>query len=250
MRKLANKAFGTDRAQKMLGLQSVEPRTAAVVAHRADEHARAAARRRASASRRGRVHPALSRGCREDPRAHAARDSRPSSLPALPSSKRFPEHAVAEASESLVRALEAAGGLASSRCAQPNSTGSRTPRVDRQRDGQRPPATACSARSPQADDKTATRIREAMFTFEDLTRIATREVAEPAARGPERDARHCAADRDARAQRPLPVVAVAARGEHAARRPVGSCSRSGCPRSRPRSAKSSKPRCGSRAKAS
>jgi flagellar motor switch protein FliG len=85
-----------------------------------------------------------------------------------------PEHAVAEASESLVKALEAAGGLTSS---DPRS----------EFDGLAFSASIVNEMSSEAgdnllayiadgDESTATRIREAMFTFEDLLRISTREM--------------------------------------------------------------------------
>jgi flagellar motor switch protein FliG len=85
-----------------------------------------------------------------------------------------PEHAVAEASESLVRALEIAGGLANS---------------DQRSefDGLAFSAAIVNELSTEAgddllgkiaerDETVATRIREAMFTFEDLQRIAVREL--------------------------------------------------------------------------
>ncbi|MGE0398606.1 MAG: flagellar motor switch protein FliG [Kofleriaceae bacterium] len=86
----------------------------------------------------------------------------------------IPEHAVAEASESLVRALEAAGGLAGT---DPRS----------EFDGLAFSAAIVNELSSdegdellgavaEANETAASRIREAMFTFEDLARIATREM--------------------------------------------------------------------------
>ncbi len=86
----------------------------------------------------------------------------------------IPEHAVAEASESLVRALEAAGGLSSN---DPRS----------EFDGLAFSAAIVNELSQDEGDDllgavsemnetAASRIREAMFTFEDLARIATREM--------------------------------------------------------------------------
>ncbi|CAN5919207.1 flagellar motor switch protein FliG [soil metagenome] len=86
----------------------------------------------------------------------------------------IPEHAVAEASESLVRALEAAGGLSSN---DPRS----------EFDGLAFSAAIVNELTQEEGDEllggiaesnesAASRIREAMFTFEDLQRIATREM--------------------------------------------------------------------------
>ncbi len=87
-----------------------------------------------------------------------------------------PEHAVAEASESLVRALEAAGGLSGS---DPRS----------EFDGLAFSAAIVNEMSSEAGDEllgriaerdegAASRIREAMFVFEDLERIAAREMGQ------------------------------------------------------------------------
>ena len=86
----------------------------------------------------------------------------------------IPEHAIAEASESLVRALEAAGGLSSN---DPRS----------EFDGLAFSAAIVNELTQEEGDEllggiaesnetAASRIREAMFTFEDLQRIATREM--------------------------------------------------------------------------
>ena len=87
-----------------------------------------------------------------------------------------PEHAVLEASESLVRALESAGGLASSDL-----------RADF--DGLAFAAAVINemttdigdellGRIAERDETAAKRIREAMFTFDDLIRIPARELAQ------------------------------------------------------------------------
>ena len=86
----------------------------------------------------------------------------------------IPEHAVHEASESLVRALEAAGGLSAT-----------DPRAEF--DGLAFSAAIVNELSSdegdellgviaESNENTASRIREAMFTFEDLQRISTREM--------------------------------------------------------------------------
>lgn len=87
----------------------------------------------------------------------------------------IPDLAVAEASESLVRALAAAGGLASSDAhsefdglAFSASILNELP----QDDGDK-----LLEHVAERDDATARRIREAMFTFEDLLRIDAREIA-------------------------------------------------------------------------
>jgi flagellar motor switch protein FliG len=88
----------------------------------------------------------------------------------------IPEHAVLEASESLVRALESAGGLASSD-------------LRAEFDGLAYAASVINemttdsgdellGRIADADESSAKRIREAMFTFEDLGRIDRREIAQ------------------------------------------------------------------------
>lgn len=86
----------------------------------------------------------------------------------------IPEHAVTEASESLVKALEAAGGLSGT---DPRS----------EFDGLAFSAAIVNELSSDEGDEllgavgemnetAASRIREAMFTFEDLARIANREM--------------------------------------------------------------------------
>jgi flagellar motor switch protein FliG len=173
MRKLADRAFGTDRAQKLFKtpLPTPEPlvllRTARVNALAqllAEEHPQIAAvvLTQLPARTASKVLAMM------DPDLAADLAAKISEL------EEIPEHAVTEASESLVRALEAAGGLASS--------DSRT-----EFDGLAFSAAIVNELSSEAgdnllasiaqrDEQAATRIREAMFTFEDLQRIATREM--------------------------------------------------------------------------
>jgi flagellar motor switch protein FliG len=175
MRKLADKAFGADRASKLFGLPEVvvsEPlqllrtaRATALAQLLADEHPQIAAvvltqlQPKVAAKVIAVMEPELA----ADVCARVAE------------LEEIPEHAVAEASESLVRALEAVGGLASSDSrSEFDGLAYSAAMVNEM-------ATTAGdellAKISEADDKTATRIREAMFTFEDLGRIATREIA-------------------------------------------------------------------------
>src|SRR5438477_3390446 len=86
----------------------------------------------------------------------------------------IPEHAVAEASESLVRELEAAGGLAGSDSrAEFDGLAFSAAIVNEMasEDGDN-----LLGKIAENNETAATRIREAMFTFEDLQRISTREM--------------------------------------------------------------------------
>lgn len=173
VRRLANRAFGVERAQKLFGIAPPpsEPlqllRTARVTALAdllADEHPQIAA-------------VVLT----QLPPAVAAKvlQAMPEAISAdlatrISNLEEVPEHAVHEASESLVRALEAAGGLASSDARA-------------EFDGLAFSAAIVNELSSEAgdhlleqiaqrDEEAAARIREAMFTFEDLAKISTREL--------------------------------------------------------------------------
>jgi flagellar motor switch protein FliG len=173
VRKLADRAFGQDKAQKLFGVAPPpsEPlqllrgaRVGALAQLLADEHPQIAAV----------VLTQLA-----PPIAAKVLKLMPTQLAAELASKiseldEIPEHAVNEASESLVRALEAAGGLASS---DPRS----------EFDGLAFSASIVNEMSSEdgdnllgqiaeKDEQAASRIREAMFTFEDLMRIAQREI--------------------------------------------------------------------------
>ncbi|HEY4175536.1 MAG TPA: FliG C-terminal domain-containing protein [Kofleriaceae bacterium] len=173
VRKLADRAFGYEKAQKLFGVAPPpsEPlqllRTARVNSLAqllADEHPQIAAV----------VLTQLAPGVAAKilnlmPKATASDLAmRISELDEIP------EHAVAEASESLVRALEAAGGLSTN---DPRS----------EFDGLAFSAAIVNELTQEEGDEllggiaesnetAASRIREAMFTFEDLQRIATREM--------------------------------------------------------------------------
>lgn len=86
----------------------------------------------------------------------------------------IPEHAVAEASESLVKALDAVGGLAGSDSrAEFDGLAFSAAIVNEMsaEDGDN-----LLGKIAEADEGCATRIRESLFTFEDLARIASREM--------------------------------------------------------------------------
>jgi len=86
----------------------------------------------------------------------------------------IPEHAVTEASESLVRALEAAGGLATSDSRSEFDGLAFSASIVNEmtsEDGDR-----LLEKLGDRDQTVATRIREAMFTFEDLLDISAREL--------------------------------------------------------------------------
>nr|HEX4316668.1 FliG C-terminal domain-containing protein [Kofleriaceae bacterium] len=175
MRKLADKAFGTDKAQKLFGLPEPsmsEPlallRTArenALAQLLAEEHPQIAAvvLTQLPAKMASKVLMLM------EPDMAADLASRISEI------EEIPEHAVAEASESLVRALEVAGGLATSDTrAEFDGLAFSASLVNEMS------STAGDellAKIAEGDEKAATRIREAMFTFDDLARINTREIA-------------------------------------------------------------------------
>lgn len=173
VRKLADRAFGTDRAQKLFGIPPVisEPlqllRTARVNSLAqllAEEHPQIAAV----------VLTQLAPGIAAkvlalmEPEMAADLASRISNLDEIP------EHAVAEASESLVKALDAVGGLAGSDSrAEFDGLAFSAAIVNEMSadDGDN-----LLSKIAEADEGCATRIRESLFTFEDLARIASREM--------------------------------------------------------------------------
>jgi flagellar motor switch protein FliG len=173
VRKLADRAFGYDKAQKLFGVAPPpsEPlqllrtaRTSALAELLAEEHPQIAAvvLTQLAPAVAAKVLTAM-------PREIAAELAR-----RISELDEIPEHAVAEASESLVRALEAAGGLANT---DPRS----------EFDGLAFSAAIVNelpttegdellGSIAERDEQAAARIREAMFTFEDLQRISTREM--------------------------------------------------------------------------
>jgi len=173
VRKLADRAFGYDKAQKLFGvapppsepLQLLRTARASSLAQLlADEHPQIGAVVLTQLAP-----PVAAKILAAMPREIAAELAR-----RVSELDEIPEHAVAEASESLVRALEAAGGLAST-----------DPRTEF--DGLAFSAAIVNELSStdgdellgsisERDEQAANRIRDAMFTFEDLQEISTREM--------------------------------------------------------------------------
>lgn len=175
VRRLADRAFGTDKAQKLFGVAPPpsEPlqllrsaRVSSVAQLLQDEHPQIAAV----------VLTQLAPGVAAKVLALMPEEIAADLASRISDLEEIPDHAVAEASESLVRALELAGGLASS--------DSRS-----EFDGLAFSAAIVNEMSAEAGDTllgkiaetnetAATRIREALFTFEDLARIAKREIGQ------------------------------------------------------------------------
>ena len=175
VRRLADKAFGTDKAQRMFGISAPpsEPlqllrtaRAAALAQLFTEEHPQIAAvvltqlAPGVAAKVLNLMAPALA----------ADLTARISSLDEIP------EHAVAEASESLVRALEAAGGLATSDTRSEFDGLAFSASIINEMASEQ--GDALLEKIGEGDERAATRIREAMFTFEDLERIASREMGQ------------------------------------------------------------------------
>jgi len=175
VRRLADRAFGSEKAQKLFGVAPPpsEPlqllrsaRVSSVAQLLCDEHPQVAAV----------VITQLAPGVAAKVLALMPEEVAADLASRISDLEEIPDHAVAEASESLVRALELAGGLASS--------DSRT-----EFDGLAFSAAIVNEMSSDAGDsllgkiaehneQAAMRIREALFTFEDLARIAKREVGQ------------------------------------------------------------------------
>lgn len=173
VRKLADAAFGAERAQKLFGVIAPQSdplallRTArvnAIAQLLTEEHPQIAAV----------VLTQLPSGVAAKVLALMPPDAAADLTSRISELEEVPEHAVAEASESLVRALEIAGGLATSDARS-------------MFDGLAFSAAIVNELSSEAgddllgkiaerDETAASRIREAMFTFEDLARIAAREL--------------------------------------------------------------------------
>jgi flagellar motor switch protein FliG len=173
VRKLADAAFGTDRAQRLFGviappsdpLQLLRTaRVNAIAQLLTEEHPQIAAV----------VLTQLPAGVATKVLALMPQDVAADLTARISELEEVPEHAVAEASESLVRALELAGGLATSDARS-------------MFDGLAFSAAIVNELSSEAgddllgkiaerDESIAGRIREALFTFEDMLRIAVREL--------------------------------------------------------------------------
>jgi flagellar motor switch protein FliG len=173
VRKLADAAFGAERAEKLFGV--IAPPSDPLQLLRT-------ARVNAIAQLLTEEHPQIAAVVLTQlPSAVAAKvlalmppDAAADLTARISELEEVPEHAVAEASESLVRALEIAGGLANSDARS-------------MFDGLAFSASIVNELSSEAgddllgkiaerDEAAASRIREAMFTFEDLQRIASREL--------------------------------------------------------------------------
>jgi len=174
LRKLADRAFGPDRAKKALGIEAPNPeplqqlRTARVnvlAQLLTDEHPQIAAVVLTQLPPRvaSKVLALM-----EQPIA-ADLTSRISAL------EEIPEHAVTEASESLVRALEAVGGLASSDARAEFDGLAFSPSIVNEMSSEQ--GDELLGVIAQRDEAIASKIREALFTFEDLLRIQGRELA-------------------------------------------------------------------------
>ncbi len=173
VRKLADRAFGTEKAQRLFGVAPPpsEPlqllrsaRVSSLAQLLAEEHPQIAAV----------VLTQLAPGVAAKVLSLMPKELGAELATRISELEEVPEHAVAEASESLVRALEAAGGLSNS-----------DPRAEF--DGLAFSASIVNEMSSEQGDEllervagynetAASRIREAMFVFEDLERIASREM--------------------------------------------------------------------------
>jgi flagellar motor switch protein FliG len=173
VRKLADAAFGSERAQKLFGV--TPPPSAPLQLLRS-------ARVNAIAQLLAEEHPQIAAVVLTQLEAAIAAKVltlMPSELAAdltarISELEEVPEHAVAEASESLVRALELAGGLASSDARNEFDGLAFSAAIVNEL-----PAEAGDdllGKIAENDEAAASRIREALFTFEDLLRIAPRDL--------------------------------------------------------------------------
>lgn len=174
VRKLADRAFGHDKAEKLFGEPPPpsEPvqllrtaRTSALAQLLAEEHPQIAAV----------VLTQLAPGVAAKVLSAMPREIAAELARRISELDEIPEHAVAEASESLVRALEAAGGLATTdpRAAFDGLAFSAAIVNELPSDE----GDELLGSIAEHDEQAAARIREAMFTFEDLQRISTRELS-------------------------------------------------------------------------
>ena len=173
VRKLADKAFGADKAQRVLGLVTDAPEPLQLLR---------TARVNAIAQLLGEEHPQIAAVVLTQlPSAIAAKviDLMPKELAAdltgrIANLEEVPEHAVHEASESLVRALEAAGALATSDTRAEFDGLAFSAAILNEMTSEK--GDELLGMVAEQNEQVATRIREAMFTFEDLLRIASREM--------------------------------------------------------------------------
>jgi len=173
VRKLADRAFGTERAQKLFGVAPLpsEPlqllRTArvnSIAQLLTEEHPQIAAV----------VLTQLAPGIAAKVLALMPEATAADLAARISNLEEIPEHAVNEASESLVRALEAAGGLASSDSrAEFDGLAFSAAIVNEMSSTE---GDNLLVKIAEHDEQAASRIREALFTFEDLVRIPSREM--------------------------------------------------------------------------
>jgi flagellar motor switch protein FliG len=174
VRKLADAAFGSDRAQRLFGGVAPPPtdplqllRTARVNALAqllTEEHPQIAAV----------VLTQLPAGVAAKVLALMPTDSAADLAARISELEEVPEHAVAEASESLVRALELAGGLASSDARATFDGLAFSAAIVNEMSSEA--GDELLGKVAERDETIASRIREALFIFEDLLRIASREL--------------------------------------------------------------------------
>lgn len=174
VRKLAEGAFGADRAQKLFGAVTPPPTDPLQLLR--------TARVNAIAQLLTEEHPQIAAVVLTQlPASVAAKvlGLMPSDISAdltgrISELEEVPEHAVAEASESLVRALEMAGGLANSDARQMFDGLAFSAAIVNELSSE--VGDDLLGKIAERDEGAASRIREAMFTFEDLQRIASREL--------------------------------------------------------------------------
>ncbi|HEX3765009.1 MAG TPA: FliG C-terminal domain-containing protein [Kofleriaceae bacterium] len=174
VRKLANAAFGSDKAQKLFVTVTPPPtnplellRTARVNALAqllTEEHPQIAAV----------VMTQLPASVAAKVLALMPRDTAADLTGRLSELEEVPEHAVTEASESLVRALEIAGGLATSDAREAFDGLAFSAAIVNEMSSEA--GDELLGKVAERDETVASRIREALFTFEDLLRIAAREL--------------------------------------------------------------------------
>lgn len=174
VRKLADAAFGSDKAQKLFVAVTPPPtnplellRTARVNALAqllTEEHPQIAAV----------VMTQLPASVAAKVLALMPRDTAADLTGRLSELEEVPEHAVTEASESLVRALELAGGLATSDAREAFDGLAFSAAIVNEMSSEA--GDELLGKVAERDETIASRIREALFTFEDLSRIAAREL--------------------------------------------------------------------------
>jgi flagellar motor switch protein FliG len=173
VRKLADAAFGADRAERLFGaitpptdpLQLLRTaRVNAIAQLLTEEHPQIAAvvLTQLDASVAAKVLALMPKDVAADLTAR------------LSELEEVPEHAVAEASESLVRALELAGGLASSDARQMFDGLAFSAKIVNELSSEA--GDELLGKIAEHDEAVASRIREALFTFEDLLQIAAKDL--------------------------------------------------------------------------